>query len=122
MTRKRSTSSAGCHARRSAPQSQCRLKCSAQTKVRIAILGPMDGQAGVIASRCGRRARLSFVNRDRGDKCFPSCDHLILWTKFIQHRWTEAAYRQFPRDRVHLHDGGLTGLVEKINELAAVSQ
>jgi len=99
-----------------------RHKGTARARIRIAILGPMDRQAGVIASRCSRQARLKFVNRNRGDRSFPGCDHLILWTRFITHDWTEVAYRQFPRDRVHLHHGGLSGLVEKINELAAASQ
>lgn len=82
----------------------------------------MNGQIGVIASKCNRRACLRVINRDRGDKLFPSCDHVILWTRFITHKWTEAAYRQFPRDRVHLHHGGLSGLIEKINKLAAASR
>jgi hypothetical protein len=49
----------------------------------------------------------------------PASDAVLLLTKFIEHRWTIAAYRAFPRERVHLHSGGMSGLVEKIKALAA---
>jgi hypothetical protein len=49
----------------------------------------------------------------------PASDAVILMTRFTGHRWTIAGYRAFPRERVHLHSGGISGLIEKIKALAA---
>ena len=58
---------------------------------------------------------------DRSETALPAADAVLLLTKFIEHRWTVAAYRAFPRERVHLHGGGMSRLIEKIRTLAAGS-
>ena len=44
-------------------------------------------------------AHLKSVNASESEISFPQSDAVILMTKFIQHRWTETAYRRFPRER-----------------------
>jgi hypothetical protein len=59
-------------------------------------------------------ARIHFIDADRSGKTLPRTDHIILTTKFIRHAWMEVACAVLPRARVHLHDGGLTGLIGRI--------
>jgi hypothetical protein len=85
----------------------------------IAIVGLRYGQDGHVARACGGLADLKFVDASRSETSFPQSDVVILMTKFIQHRWTETAYRTFPRERVHLHHGGITKLVRRIKRVVA---
>ncbi len=85
---------------------------------RIAVVGLRKAQAGIVRRKCEAVARIDCVDADRADVRLPHCDEVILMTRFITHRWSESAYRSFPRDRVHLHGGGMTLLVRKIAALA----
>ena len=84
----------------------------------FAIVGLRFGQESHVSRRCRHLADLRFVRADRSETAFPACDAVLLLTKFIEHRWTEAAYRAYPRERVHLHAGGMSSLVAKIKVLA----
>jgi hypothetical protein len=85
---------------------------------RVTVVGLRFGQEAHVTRRCGREVNLRFVRADQAQPRLPACDAVFLLTKFIKHYWTEAAYRTFPRDQVHLHHGGLSDLVKKIKMLA----
>ena len=85
---------------------------------RIAVVGLRKAQAGIVRRRCEAIARIDCVDADRADVRLPQCNEIILMTRFIDHRWTESAYRSLPRDRVHLHGGGMSLLARKIAALA----
>ena len=89
--------------------------------MKIAIVGLRFGQMHHVAKECQGVADLKFVAANTAEISFPDADAVILMTRFIQHRWTEVAYRVFPRDRVHLHPGGITKLVRKIKRIASGS-
>ena len=86
---------------------------------RIAIVGLQKAQAGIVRRKCEAVARIDCVDADRADVRLPQCDEVILMTRFVDHRWSDSAYRSFPRDRVHLHRGGISLLVQKIAALAS---
>jgi hypothetical protein len=85
---------------------------------RIAVVGLRKAQAGIIRRRCGAVARIDCVNADRSSVRLPQCDDVIVMTRFTDHRWTESAFNSFPRDRVHLHSGGMSRLLQMIGALA----
>jgi hypothetical protein len=85
---------------------------------RIAVVGLRKAQAGIVRRKCEAVARIDCVDADHADVRLPQCDEIILMTRFITHRWSESAYRSFPRNRVHLHHGGMSLLVRKIAALA----
>jgi hypothetical protein len=85
---------------------------------RISVVGLRKAQAGIVRRRCEAIARIDCVDADRSDVRLPQCDHVIVMTRFTDHRWTQSAYRFYPRDRVHLHSGGMSVLFKKIEALA----
>jgi len=85
---------------------------------RISVVGLRKAQAGIVRRKCEAVARIDCVDADRADTRLPQCDHVIVMTRFTDHRWSQSAYRFFPRDRVHLHSGGMSVLVQKIAALA----
>ena len=98
-----------------------RMKSLDPTRPVFAVVGLRFGQEAQVARRCRDVAGLKFVSADRSETALPASDAVLLLTKFIEHRWTIAAYGAFPRERVHLHAGGMSGLIEKIRMLAAGS-
>jgi len=86
--------------------------------VNITIVGLRYGQTRHVAKACEGVADLKFVDADRAETSFPESDAVILMTKFIHHIWTQAAYQVFPRERVHLHHGGIKKLVRRIKRIA----
>jgi hypothetical protein len=94
-------------------------KSAEPTRPVFAVVGLRYGQEGHVVKRCGQLADLRFVRGDRSETALPASDAVLLLTKFIEHRWTIAAYRAFPRERVHLHAGGMSSLIAKIRTLAA---
>ncbi len=95
------------------------MKTNAEKALPVfAIIGLRYGQEAHVARRCGHLADLKFVQGDKSETALPASDAVFLMTKFIQHRWTTAAYQTFARERVHLHNGGISGLAAKIEVLA----
>lgn len=89
--------------------------------MKIAIVGLRFGQTHHVAKECEGVADLRFVAANTAEISFPDADAVILMTRFIQHRWTQVAFRDFPRDRVHLHPGGISKLVRLIKRIASGS-
>ena len=85
----------------------------------IAVIGPRNGQEALIEEMVGGVARLKFVDADQSQPFIPSADAVFLLTKFIGHRWTEAAQKQFPKNSIYMIPGGITGLVHRIRLKAA---
>lgn len=85
----------------------------------IAVIGPRNGQEALIEEMVGGIAKLKFVDADQSQPLIPSADAVFLLTKFIGHRWTEAAQKQFARNSIYLIPGGITGLVHCIRLKAA---
>ena len=86
--------------------------------MKITIVGLRFGQQHHVERECRGVADLKFVDANTAEIAFPDADAVILMTRFIQHRWTEVAYRMFPRERVHLHPGGISKLVRRIKRIA----
>ncbi len=86
--------------------------------MKIAIVGLRFGQKHLVAKECKGLADFSFVDADRAETSLPEADVVILMTRFIRHFCTQAAYQVFPRERVHLHDGGISKLVRRIKRIA----
>ncbi len=107
-------------ARKKKRNKQERHQPSIQSRIpTIAIIGPRNGQEAIIEKLCGGIARLKFVDADQSQPAIPSADAVFLLTKFISHRWTEAAQKQFARNSIYLVSGGITGLVHRIRLKAA---
>lgn len=87
----------------------------------IAVVGLRYGQAEEVVSRCGRVAKLKFVNADQSETVLPECDAVFVLTRFAKPRWTAESYRTLPRRRVHLHGGGISTLADRILSLAATA-
>lgn len=85
---------------------------------RITIIGLRNGQDVIVLEKCGQMVDLSILNGDTATTSVPKSDHVVVMTKFIEHRWTKAAHWAVGRDRVHLHRGGISKLVEVIRDLA----
>jgi hypothetical protein len=47
----------------------------------------------------------------------PPCDWCIVCVKFVNHRWSDKALAHYPRSRVALHGGGVSGLVALVKKL-----
>ena len=91
------------------------------TAPRITVVGLRFGQEAHVTRQCGKDVNLRFVHPDQAQPRLPASDAVFLLTKFIGHYWTEAAYRAFPRNQVHLHHGGISDLVKKIKMFARQS-
>ena len=87
----------------------------------FAVVGLRFGQAARVEARCADLAILKFVNADQSETVLPESDAIILLTRFIRHRWTQASLQTLPRNRVHLHGGGITSLVGRIRSLAGTT-
>lgn len=87
--------------------------------MKITIVGLRFGQQHHVAKECQGLADLKFIDANTAEISFPSSDAVILMTRFIQHRWAQVAFRDFPRERVHLHPGGISKLVRRIKRIAS---
>ncbi len=85
----------------------------------IAVIGLRYGQAAMVEEMCGGIARLKFVDAYQSQPELPHADAVFLMTRFISHRWTEAAHHSFSRNRIHLVPGGISALVHRIRLKAA---
>jgi hypothetical protein len=95
------------------------VEASAMPKrTRITVIGLRKGQHRVVADKCGKLADLAFLDGDTSSVALPASDHIVVMTKFVEHRWTEAAHQRLGRERVHLHRGGISGLAKIIGEIA----
>jgi len=84
----------------------------------VTIIGLRYGQDARITKKCGDIVNLKFVDADQSETVLPASDAVFVLTRFIEHRWTNAAHRYFPRNRVHLHAGGISSLVRRIRALS----
>jgi hypothetical protein len=85
----------------------------------IAVVGLLGSQANELAERTKFLGiDLRCVNKEIRSPTFPAgTDEVVLFTKFIDHGWQDAAFNQFGHDRVHRHAGGIeqaAKLIEKV--------
>ena len=59
-------------------------------KKQICVVGLKNNQRNEIESECSGIADLRFVDSRRSVNDLPICDHVVLMTRFIKHRWTRA--------------------------------
>jgi hypothetical protein len=85
----------------------------------IAIVGLKNNQQNAVEAACHKLAKLDFIDFRHPSATLANADHVILMPRFIPHRWTKVAYSKQNRRRVHLHRGGITRLVEKIESICA---
>ena len=88
-------------------------------KPRICVVGLKNNQCRRLESECGEIADLRFLDSRRNVGDIPACDHVVLLPRFINKRWTRGAYDAMDRDRVHLIPGGVSSLIDTINDLSA---
>lgn len=85
----------------------------------IAIIGTRNGQETLVEKLCDGVAKLKFVDADLSQPQIPSADAVFLLTRFISHRWTDAAQKQFASNRIYFISGGISGLAHRIRLKAA---
>ncbi len=86
---------------------------------KIGIVGLRGCDVEDVKRKCkGLAVELIFRGAD-DQEIVPDWDYAILCIKFISHRWQRAVYKALPRERVHPHCGGHTGLVERIKRIAS---
>ena len=97
------------------------MKQKPLSRLTIAVVGLRYGQPANVQAECGHLANLKFVDAGRSEPRLPASDLIILMTRFIEHRWMNAALRTFPRRSVVLHPGGFSSLVRRILSLTKAS-
>lgn len=85
--------------------------------MRILIVGQLEHEFQTVKKACQGLAKLLFRDKDKNCRGLPEADRVILVTNFLSHTWQNAAFQKFGRERVHLHDGGVTTVVEKVKDL-----
>ncbi len=88
-------------------------------KKHICVVGLKNNQTNAVEAECGGIADLRFIDSRRSISDLPHCDHVILMIRFIKHHWTHGAIKSMGHNRVHLHRGGVTGVVRRIESLCA---
>lgn len=83
----------------------------------VVVVGLLPGQAKQLEAACKRFARVRCVDSKQGKTRLPWGDFVVLVAKFIGHAAQWRAYRQFPRDRVWRHHGGLKGVAGLVESL-----
>lgn len=83
---------------------------STASKPTIIVVGLLGKQAARVRRNFGRRAELVFVSKDARRPRIPAGDHVVLMLDFVNHYWSEAALRDWPRGRVHRFRGNVSGL------------
>ncbi len=86
------------------------------TYPRIAIVGLIGDQQHRVTKVIAEKADLRFLPVSL-QPSFPLVDHIVLVTKFIDHKWSRKAAQTVPRDRLHLHPGGVTELINLLHSL-----
>jgi hypothetical protein len=82
----------------------------------------LNSQARQLGEACGSYADLHFVSKDHRNPSLPqSADHCVLMTKFIDHALMDRVIRQYGRENIHQHRGGLSRLVKLIRAVAGAS-
>lgn len=84
---------------------------------RILIVGLLEHEFQTVKKACHGLAKLYFRDKDKNARGLPDVDHVILVTNFLSHTWQTAAFQKYGRERVHLHEGGVTTVIEKVKEL-----
>ena len=82
------------------------------------IVGCLPAQARRVEGKCRGVARLRFVESRGNSRALPNGDRVVIWLKFVGHRYGEQAHKQWPRDCVHYHLGGLTKLIGVVKSVA----
>jgi hypothetical protein len=90
-----------------------------KVKKKICVVGLKVNQSQALESECSGIADLQFLDSRRSTDDLPTCDHVILMIRFLKKRWTKGAFRTMGHERVHLHSGGVTGVVRRIEALCA---
>jgi hypothetical protein len=89
------------------------------SKPTIVVVGLLPRQARELENRCGA-VKLHCVESFRGRKArIPNGDHVVLVVKFLGHKWTHEAMRQFPRNHIHYHLGGVSELSHLVENIVA---
>lgn len=86
-----------------------------QVMMKIAIVGLKGSQ--IQNARKATEHDLVFVPGDKPGTKVPNADHIFVMTRWSRYQWTENAYKALPRERVHLHGGGMSSLYERMNGL-----
>lgn len=85
----------------------------------VSIVGLLPSQVAQVRKQLRGVCNLRFAESRKGKNLarIPQADHCFLLIKFVGHRWTDLAFKKFPRECVHYHRGGVTELVTAIRRL-----
>lgn len=92
-----------------------------EKKVRIVIIGLLDGQQNEVEERCAntpKPVKLRFYDTDRNAGGDGVVDYAIL-TKHTNHQWWDRMKSMLPSDRVFFVDGGIGGVVQKVYDICS---
>jgi hypothetical protein len=83
----------------------------------VVVVGLLPAVARRVERSCPT-LKLKFVEGIGPRPKYPSGDHIVVVFKFVPHHYAQTAFRLWPRDRVHLHGGGVGHLVDLLNGIA----
>jgi len=87
----------------------------------VVVVGLIPRQMRIVEQQCSKACKLRFVQSQGNKPSIPSGDYCFLLIKFVRHLWTTQAFKQFPRNRVHYHMGGISELLVAIKGVLSPS-
>ena len=86
-------------------------------KPMLCVIGLKGSQIQAVQNACDVNIILSFVAADKVGKGFGSADEVIVMTRFVRHQCKELAQNAVGRRSVHLHRGGVSTLITRIQNI-----
>lgn len=83
--------------------------------IHVAIVGLKSNQERVVERRFSGSAKFTFLPADRSNTRLPAGADWVVVTRFTEHRWSRAAYAQFPRRRVSFCAGGIASILQRVD-------
>jgi hypothetical protein len=68
--------------------------------VTVVVVGVLNRQFRRVEQKWGRKVRFRYVDKDSGKTRLPAGDWVLVAEGWCDHRWSERAFRDYPRDRV----------------------
>ncbi len=84
--------------------------------IHITIVGLKSNQAHLVERQFAGTIRFSFLPADRSSTRMPTGADWVIMSRFIPHRWSRAAFGQFPRGRVVFCGGGMVSIRRHVEQ------
>jgi hypothetical protein len=82
--------------------------------VRITIVGMKPNQSRSVESHFAGMCMFTFIPAGRCNTQLPSRTEWVIISRWTGHRWSEAAFHQFPRRRVKFCRGGIASILRLV--------